>query len=53
MKCKWTGVVGTVGKISAFQPQGPQFNSWLTKIWTDLRDFVSCLKLTGSYPAMD
>ena len=22
----WAGVVGTVGKISAFQPQGPQFD---------------------------
>ena len=26
------GAVGTVGKSSAFQPQGPQFNRWLCQL---------------------
>ena len=33
----WVGVVGTVGKISAFWPQGPQFD---TRLCQDLNWFV-------------
>ena len=29
----WAGVVNAVGKISAFQPQGPQFNPGSAEIW--------------------
>ena len=33
----------TVGKIFAFRPQGPQFDPWLCRDWTDLCDFLSRL----------
>ena len=37
------GVVGAVGKISAFRPQGSQFDPGPAEIWTDLGDFLSRL----------
>ena len=29
----WADMVGAVGKISAFQPEGPQFDPGAAEIW--------------------
>ena len=31
--CPWSGMVGAVGKISAFRPWGPLFNPYFAEIW--------------------
>ena len=33
----WAEMVGAVGKISAFRPQGPQFNPGSAEIWIFVR----------------